>query len=197
MTRKFHPRSPPRDQASKSGYSHSCNSSPAPSPSTSRRQFPHSSSSPRLHRASGVTPIPNPGIPNRVTHHVLVQQQNERPNVVRVQFTSVHHRNLYLASRPLVLVFDLAGLALHQFFLLLRTLILLIWNPVASIWRNRKIRWSQGQGSSLNLTTVSVETEKGESRSVEISKSAENSGTISSSFGGNPTSSAFIGTSVI
>lgn len=65
--------------------------------------------------------------------------------------------NRYIASRPLVLVFDLAGVALHQFFLLLRTLLLLIWNPLSSIW-NRRLRRSQGQqaGSTFSLTSVNV-----------------------------------------
>ncbi|XP_035703758.1 spastin isoform X3 [Folsomia candida] len=153
MTRKFHPRSPPRDPSTNAtvafNHSQSVNSSPSPSPSFPRRNFPHSSSSPRLHRSSattsgGLAPHQNP-----VTHHhhILVTQRGQGGGpsgrvVTAVAFSSVHHRNLYIASRPLVLVFDLAGVALHQFFLLLRTLLLLIWNPLSSIW-NRRLRRSQ------------------------------------------------------
>lgn len=172
MTRKFHPRSPPppRDptnnvnSAVNSGsthpphhhhYSQSVNSSPAPSPSFPRRHFPHSSSSPRLHRGSGsgVSPIP---------HHILVQQRQSQPQggpsastgLLRVHFSSVHHRNLYIASRPLVFIFDLAGVGLQQLFIFLRTLLLLIWNPLYAVWNRRLNRSSQGTGQSSNNTTL-------------------------------------------
>jgi hypothetical protein len=161
MTRKFHARSPPRDPL----FSQSVHSSPSPSPSSSRRQFPHSSSSPRLHRSSaGVSPIPSAHNNNQVTHHHILGRHRggggggQEQAVVRVlQYSSVHHRNLYLASRPLVLVFDLASVALNQIFLLLRAILLLIWNPISSVWRRYRLRATQGQTQeSCHLTSVRV-----------------------------------------
>ncbi|CAG7716737.1 unnamed protein product [Allacma fusca] len=58
-----------------------------------------------------------------------------------LQFSSIHQRNLYLASRPVIIIFEVAGVALYQVFALLRVFLLLVWRPLSSFWRNRKEKW--------------------------------------------------------
>jgi spastin len=48
---------------------------------------------------------------------------------------SVHQKNLYIASRPVVLVFEYLGLALYKFFVLLQIAALTVWKPIAFVWK--------------------------------------------------------------
>ena len=70
-----------------------------------------------------------------------------------LHFASVHHRNFYLASRPVILVFEVAGIALYHLFNLLRTFLLLLWRPLSSSWNNYQQRkWRRGQERVNNET---------------------------------------------
>jgi len=152
MTRKFNSRSPKR--------SFTPDHSASASPSTGRRGLPSgvagaqpllggSGGSSRSPSSSGSARSDNKIVVTPATHHIL-----RGPS----RFASVHQRNLYIASRPLILLFDLAGVALYQVFALLRTLLLFIWNPVSSYWRNRKrdklCRGQQQQEFNDQLTSV-------------------------------------------
>ena len=72
-----------------------------------------------------------------------------------LHFASVHHRNFYLASRPVILVFEVAGIALYHLFNLLRTFLLLLWRPLSSSWNDfQQRKWRRGQEKDKDNETI-------------------------------------------
>ncbi|CAL8139892.1 unnamed protein product [Orchesella dallaii] len=134
MTRKFNPRSPKR---SLSQQDTSDNTSIPPGGPPGFHPSPYRASPSR--RALSQHPTP----PNATPASAYIYRTP--------QFSSVHQRNLYLASRPLVFVFDAFGVAIYQLFSILRTFLLLFWRPVSSYWRNRKEKCRASSESEVTI----------------------------------------------
>ena len=115
MTRKFNPTNPR-------------------SPKRSSSSDVESSSSPPSRVRSETCRTPSQV---RRSHTSREINPDNLPIASQPHITSIHHRNLYLASRPLIYVFDAAIVALYQLFSALRALLLLCWTPIVAFWRNR------------------------------------------------------------
>lgn len=138
MTRKFNPRSPKRSLSQQDATDHS---SIPPSGSSSSGLHHHSP-----YRAS---PSRRPLGPH---HHSNTNATPASAYIYRApQFSTVHQRNLHIASRPLVFVFDAFGVAIFQLFSVLRAFLLLFWRPISSYWRNRK---EKCRGQPVVVTTA-------------------------------------------
>lgn len=94
---------------------------------------------------------------------------------------SVHHRNLYIVSWPIVILFEYLSFGIHRLFYLFVSVLILIWSPVNAYCSNRQKRYLDQVQQKYKITPSIEVTE-----SVTFSNNKMASSSGSSTMKGSP-----------